>query len=71
MTSMFVKLQNAIVTAREDRGAAMAEYGLLLALVALAAIAILVLFGEELVNIFTEAEQTLETRQAPGGGGTP
>ena len=64
MTSFYVKLQNAIVTAREDRGAAMAEYGLLLALVALAAIGILVFFGQELVAVFTEGRDTLENRGA-------
>ena len=35
MTNLMVRLQNDIA-AREERGAAMAEYGLLLALVALA-----------------------------------
>ena len=62
MTAFYVKLQNAMITAREDRGAAMAEYGLLLALVALAAIGILVFFGGELVDVFTEATDTLENR---------
>ena len=65
-TALFVRIQNAIVTAREDRGAAMAEYGLLLALVALAAIGILALFGGAIVDVFTEAETTLS-----GGGDAP
>ena len=47
---------------KEERGAAMAEYGLLLALVALAAIGILVFFGGEIVEVFTEAEATLDGR---------
>ena len=63
-TELMIRFQNAVASLKEERGAAMAEYGLLLALVALAAIAILVLFGEELVNVFTEAEQTLENRGA-------
>ena len=50
------------IAARETRGAAMAEYGLLLALVALAAIGILALFGGELVDVFTEATDELENR---------
>ena len=62
MTSLMVRLQNAVAASKEERGAAMAEYGLLLALVALAAIAILILFGEALVDIFTNAEQTLVNR---------
>lgn len=63
--SIMIRCQNAFAAAKEERGAAMAEYGLLLALVALAAIAILVLFGEELVDVFTEATETLDTRGAP------
>lgn len=49
---------------RTERGAAMAEYGLLLALVALAAIGILALFGGEIVEVFTEAESTLNNRDS-------
>jgi len=67
-TALFVRIQNAIVTAREDRGAAMAEYGLLLALVALAAIGILALFGGAIVDVFTDAETTLTNRDAPAAG---
>ena len=67
MTSLMVHIQNAIAASKEERGAAMAEYGLLLALVALAAIAILILFGEALVDVFTDADDTLRTR----GGSAP
>ena len=62
MTKLFVQIQNAVASAKEERGAAMAEYGLLLALVALAAITILVAFGGEIVEVFTDAEDTLNTR---------
>jgi pilus assembly protein Flp/PilA len=64
-TALMIRFQNAVAAAKDERGAAMAEYGLLLALVALAAIAILVLFGEQLVDVFTEATDTLENRGAP------
>lgn len=47
---------------RHDRGAALAEYGLLLALVALVAIAVLVQFGGEIVEVFTEAEEQINDR---------
>jgi Flp pilus assembly pilin Flp len=40
MTELMIRLQNAIAN-RDERGAAMAEYGLLLALVALAAVVVL------------------------------
>lgn len=46
----------------DDRGAAMAEYGLLLALVALVAVGILAFFGGEIVEVFTDAEKTLAER---------
>ena len=61
-TAIMIRFQNAIAAAKEDRGAAMAEYGLLLALVALAAIGILVFFGGEIVEVFTDAEGTLDNR---------
>jgi len=61
-TALLVRFQNAVAEAREDRGAAMAEYGLLLALVALAAIAILFAFGEELRAVFTDANTALANR---------
>lgn len=57
-----VKAHTAVRMAREERGAAMAEYGLLLALIALGAIAILVLFGGEINEVFTEAEAEIDNR---------
>ena len=65
-TSLFVKAQNRL--ASRERGAAMAEYGLLLALIALAAIAILAIFGQSLVDVFTTANDTLEENNVGGGG---
>ena len=60
MTKLMVRLQNTIAD-REERGAAMAEYGLLLALVALAAITILALFGESITAVFQAADDELNT----------
>ena len=68
-TALMIRFQNAVAAAKEERGAAMAEYGLLLALVALAAIAILVLFGEQLISVFQEATNTLSTRGTPAPAG--
>ena len=48
----------ALMINREDRGAAMAEYGLLLALVALGAMAIMSTFGETLAETFGFASET-------------
>lgn len=61
-TALLVQAQSAIELMKNDRGAAMAEYGLLLALVALAAIVILVAFGGEIVEVFTQAENTINNR---------
>ena len=71
MTKLMVRIQNDIA-AREERGAAMAEYGLLLALVALAAIVILSQFGESITSVFTKADERLQEgvkdAGTPGGG---
>lgn len=52
---------------RNERGAAMAEYGLLLAMVALAAIGILLFLGAEILELFTGAEDDLNTRAGVPG----
>ena len=65
MTKLFVHIQNEIAD-REERGAAMAEYGLLLALVALAAITILATFGDSIKAVFTTANTELNSNM----GGT-
>lgn len=71
LQTSLVALQNGYADAKQrlsdDRGAALAEYGLLLALVALAAIGILLAFGTSLVGVFTEAEEELRTRPSVGG----
>ncbi len=48
----------------DERGAALAEYGLLLALVALGAMAIMVTFGETIANTFGFANETLTNSPA-------
>jgi len=58
MTELLVRLQNRI-TDRDERGAAMAEYGLLLALIALAAIAVLAIFGGSISDVFSSANNRL------------
>ena len=60
MTKTFVRIQNEIEN-REDRGAAMAEYGLLLALVALVAIGVLATFGSKISQVFTTSSKSLDT----------
>lgn len=46
---------------RNERGAAMAEYALLIALVALAVFAAIALFGGALLGLFTDAEAEFST----------
>ena len=69
MTKFMVRIQNDIA-AREERGAAMAEYGLLLALVALAAIVVLAAFGDRISSVFQGADDQLQSGldKANGGG---
>ena len=69
MTELMVRLQNTIADRQDERGAAMAEYGLLLALVALAAIVILATFGENIREVFTTANTELETGITNAGAG--
>ena len=72
MTELMVRLQNTIADRKDERGAAMAEYGLLLALVALAAIVILATFGDNISEVFTRANEDLVggLNDAGAGGGT-
>ena len=72
MTELMVRLQNTIAD-REERGAAMAEYGLLLALVALAAIVVLAAFGDSITGVFQAADDSLQEgiADAEGGGEAP
>ena len=64
---LFFQFQNAIAN-RDERGAAMAEYGLLLALVALAAVVVLAAFGDSIVDVFTAADTRLQEGVADAGG---
>ena len=68
MTELMVRLQNTIAD-RNERGAAMAEYGLLLALVALAAIVVLATFGDSIRDVFSSADESLQEGIADAGGG--
>ena len=69
MTELMVRLQNTVAD-REDRGAAMAEYGLLLALVALAAIVVLAAFGDSISDVFQSADNRLQDGVTNAAGNT-
>lgn len=51
--------------ARDERGAAMTEYGLLLVLVGIAAFAALALFGGEIWELFRETNDATDAREVP------
>ena len=69
MTNLMVRLQNTVAD-REERGAAMAEYGLLLALVALAAIVVLAAFGDSITSVFQAADNRLQDGITDAAGET-
>ena len=68
MTKLMIRLQNNVAD-RQERGAAMAEYGLLLALVALAAIVVLAAFGDSITSVFQAADTRLQDGVTSAGGG--
>lgn len=49
----------------DDKGQGMVEYGLILALIAIAVIVVLTTFGDELTSIFSKAKDTAETVDSP------
>lgn len=51
---------------KSESGQGAAEYGLLLAAIAIALIAIVMAFGDNLVNIFTNANDELVNQGVPG-----
>lgn len=51
----------AVERVREERGAAMTEYGMLITVVAVGCLLVLMFFGREVVNLFTDAEDQLDT----------
>jgi pilus assembly protein Flp/PilA len=59
MLYLYVYLSNIWRDLKEEAGQGMAEYGLILALVAIAVIITLGLVGDQLVNVFTRVETDL------------
>lgn len=57
--------------AAEDRGAVMAEYGLLLALIAVAIIVTLTVFKNSLTDVFSNANDALDGVPAPAAPAAP
>jgi pilus assembly protein Flp/PilA len=61
MTSLLAKFQEI----REESGQTLVEYGLIVALLSIAAIVILSTLGQDIVNVFTEVSSELQNAQTP------
>ncbi len=64
MTELIVRIQNKIEESGEQRGAALVEYGFLLALVAILVMLVLAVFGDTLEETFGFAADTLANSPA-------
>ena len=67
MIYLVVSTQNLLARMKQERGAGLAEYALLLFVVAVAAAAIVGTFGQNIVNAFTGASQELPAAPPAGG----
>jgi pilus assembly protein Flp/PilA len=56
---MMLKIKNLLV---EEQGQGMTEYGLVLGLIAVAVVGTLALLRTEIINIFTDALNTVKSR---------
>jgi pilus assembly protein Flp/PilA len=61
LNSLLVKIQDI----REESGQTLVEYGLIVALLSIAAIVILSTLGKDIVNVFTEVSSELQNAQTP------
>lgn len=61
LTNLLVKIQDI----REESGQTLVEYGLIVALLSIAAIVILSTLGKDIVNVFTEVSTKLQEAQTP------
>lgn len=58
MTSLFARIQNA----KEESGQTLVEYGLIVALLSIVAIAVIATLGDEIVLVFEEVTAGLQDR---------
>lgn len=65
MTEIFARLFRAVNRERDERGATMVEYAILVATISIAAIAVILLIGPQLIVIFQAVVNAL-TPVVPG-----
>ncbi len=61
MSRILVKFQEI----KEESGQTLVEYGLIVALLSIAAIVILTTLGQDIVNVFTSVSTELQNAQTP------
>jgi pilus assembly protein Flp/PilA len=61
VTNLIARIQEA----REESGQTLVEYGLIVALLSIAAIAILATVGGDIVDVFTEVSSELQNATTP------
>jgi len=61
LTRFLAKIQEV----REESGQTLVEYGLIVALLSIAAIFILSVLGQDIVNVFTSVSSELQDAQTP------
>ncbi len=61
LTRVLVKFQEM----KEEEGQTLVEYGLIVALLSIAAIVILSTLGKDIVNVFTKVSTELQNAQTP------
>jgi pilus assembly protein Flp/PilA len=64
-----MKKMKALLT--EEQGQGMTEYGLVLGLIAVGAVAVLLVMKDQIVKLFTDAKNALTSAGAGGGTTTP
>jgi pilus assembly protein Flp/PilA len=61
LTGILVKFQSI----KDEEGQTLVEYGLIVALLSIAAIVILSTLGKDIVNVFTKVSSELQNAQTP------
>lgn len=69
MVKYYVKLQTLLASRKRSKGQSLAEYGLILALIACVCIVAMTAMGEQIKTLMETITQTLTKANAPAAGG--